>query len=411
MDIHLLYLIILLLLSGFFSGTEIAFVVANKLKIEVRARKKGLAAVNAHYFATNPQKFFSAILIGNNIVNIAFASLSAVFLAEIFGFNELSILLISSFVILLIGEIIPKYFARELADVVVLLFSIPLRIFSYAIYPLVKAASVFSDKLTKASNQKSDNISHLFDKEDIKGLVKESEKAGIVDKKDSDVIKRVFELGEQRVYEAMTPRTEIVGVEISKNMDEIISLLIESGFSKLPVYKENLDNIKGILLAKDLFKSPSSIKEIIREVSFIPETKKSFEVMNEFLDKKISIAIVVDEHGGTAGIVTMEDILEELFGEIKDEFDVDEDICRRIAPDTYIISGKIEIDHINEKYDLKIEEGDYATLSGYILTKLGRIPAQGESVVIDNFTILIARATSQKIDVVKLVQNPALAVE
>jgi len=411
MDIHLLYLIILLLLSGFFSGTEIAFVVANKLKIEVRARKKGMAAVNAHYFATNPQTFFSTILIGNNVVNIAFASLSAVFLAEIFGFNELSILLISSFVILLIGEIIPKYFARELADVVVLLFSIPLRIFSYAIYPLVKAASVFSDKLTKASNQKSDNISHLFDKEDIKGLVKESEKAGIVDKKDSDVIKRVFELGEQRVYEAMTPRTEIVGVEISKNMDEIISLLIESGFSKLPVYKENLDNIKGILLAKDLFKSPSSIKEIIREVSFIPETKKSFEVMNEFLDKKISIAIVVDEHGGTAGIVTMEDILEELFGEIKDEFDVDEDICRRIAPDTYIISGKIEIDHINEKYDLKIEEGDYATLSGYILTKLGRIPAQGESVVIDNFTILIARATSQKIDVVKLVQNPALAVE
>jgi CBS domain containing-hemolysin-like protein len=266
-----------------------------------------------------------------------------------------------------------------------------------------------SDKLTRASSQKSDNISHLFDKEDIKILVKESEEAGIVDKKDTAVINRVFDLGEQRVYEAMTPRTEIVGVEVSKTIEELVSIFIESGFSKLPVYEENLDNIKGIVLAKDLFKFPPAIKNILREATFIPETKRSFEVMNEFLDKKNSIAIVVDEHGGTAGIVTMEDILEELFGEIKDEFDVEEDICRRIAPNTYLISGKIEIDYINEKYSaaggLKIEEGDYGTIAGYITTKLGRIPVQGETVTIDHFTILIARATVQKIDLIKLTHN------
>ena len=176
--------------------------------------------------------------------------------------------------------------------------------------------------------------------------------------------------------------------------------------SKIPVFEENLDNIKGIALAKDLFSRPKNIKEIVREVSFIPETKKSFEVMNEFLDKKISIAIAVDEHGGTAGIVTMEDILEELFGEIKDEFDVDENICRKIANDTFIISGKIEIDHLNEKYDLNLEQGDYETLAGYILTKLGRIPEQGETIKIDNFTILIARSSKQKVDIVKLIVNP-----
>ena len=205
----------------------------------------------------------------------------------------------------------------------------------------------------------------------------------------------------------MTPRTEIVGVEITKNINETLAIFIDSGFSKLPVFEDDLDNIKGILLAKDLFQSPAYIKDIIREVGFIPETKKSFEVLNDFLEKKNSIAIVVDEHGGTAGIVTMEDILEELFGEIKDEFDVDEDICRRVAKDSYIISGKVEIDHVNEKYDLKIEEGDYETLAGFITTKLGRIPAQGENVAIENFRIQIVRASAQKIELVKVILLPS----
>jgi len=406
MDIELIYLLILLVMSGFFSGTELAYVVANKLKIEVRARKKNFAALHAQFFVEHPQTFFSTILIGNNIVNIALASLSAVFLVTLFGWGEITILTVSTVIILIFGEIIPKYFSRELADRVILVSAIPLRFFSYLMYPFVLLASTFSEKLTKAASQKSDNISHLFDREDVKGLVKESETVGMVDKKDSTLISRVFELGEQRVYEAMTPRIDIVGVEISKSISELISTFIESGFSKIPVFEENLDNIKGIALAKDLFSRPKNIKEILREVSFIPETKKSFEVMNEFLDKKISIAIAVDEHGGTAGIVTMEDILEELFGEIKDEFDVDENICRKIAKDTFIISGKIEIDHLNEKYDLNIEQGDYETLAGFILTKLGRIPEQGETIKIDKFTILIARSSKQKVDIIKLIVNP-----
>ncbi len=406
MDIELIYLLILLVMSGFFSGTELAYVVANKLKIEVRARKKNFAALHAQFFVEHPQTFFSTILIGNNIVNIALASLSAVFLVSLFGWGEITILIVSTVIILIFGEILPKYFSRELADRVILVSAIPLRFFSYLMYPFVLLASTFSEKLTKAASQKSDNISHLFDRDDVKGLVKESETVGMVDKKDSTLISKVFELGEQRVYEAMTPRIDIVGVEISKSISELVSTFIESGFSKIPVFEENLDNIKGIALAKDLFRRPKNIKEILREVSFIPETKKSFEVMNEFLDKKISIAIAVDEHGGTAGIVTMEDILEELFGEIKDEFDVDENICRKIANDTFIISGKIEIDHLNEKYNLNIEQGDYETLAGYILTKLGRIPEQGETLKIDNFTILIARSSKQKVDIIKLIVNP-----
>jgi len=407
MDVKILYLLILVLLSAFFSGTELAFVVANKLKIEVRARKKDLAALSAKYFINHPQNFFSTILIGNNAVNIAYASLGAVFLNVLFGWSEIKILIILSVVILFFGEIIPKYLARELADRLVLLTSLPLRFFSYLFYPLVKITSIISNKVVQTSSLKTDNIYHLFDKEDIKGLVKESEIAGIVDKRDSELINKVIELGDQRVYEAMTPRTDIVGLELTNEISEVLSVFIDSGFSKLPVYEDNLDNIKGVILAKDLFKSPDNIKDILREVSFIPETKKSFEVLNDFLEKRNSIAIVVDEHGGTAGIVTIEDILEELFGEIEDEFDIQEAICRRIAKDTYIISGKVEVDHINEKYSasggLKIEEGDYETLSGFITTQLGRIPNQGESVTIGNFSIQIVRAAAQRIELVKLI--------
>ncbi|MBP1682891.1 MAG: tlyC, partial [Ignavibacteriaceae bacterium] len=394
MEHQIIYLILLVALSAFFSGTELAFVVANKLKIEVRARKKNLAALSAKYFISNPQNFFSTILIGNNIVNIAYASLGAVYLSTIFGWSELTILIVLSLVILFFGEILPKYLARELADRLILLTSLPLRAFSYLLLPFVKITTAISNKVVQTSSLKTDSLYHLFDKEDIKGLVKESEIAGIVDKRDSVLINKVIELGDQRVYEAMTPRTEIVGVEISSDIKEVLNIFIESDFSKLPVYEDNLDNIKGVLLAKDLFKSPENIKAILREVSFIPETKKSFEVLNDFLEKRNSIAIVVDEHGGTAGIVTIEDILEELFGEIEDEFDIQEDICRRIAQDTYIISGKVEVDHINEKYNLNIEEGDYETLSGFITSKSGKIPSPGEVITVDNFSIQIIRATS-----------------
>jgi CBS domain containing-hemolysin-like protein len=399
-------LVVLLILSGFFAGTELAFIVANKLKIEVKASKKELTAINALFFINHQETYFSTILIGNNIVNVAFASLSAVFLASLFGLSDLSILIISTLFILMFGEIIPKYFSRELSDRVVLLSAIPLRVASFLLYPFVKLSSLLSKKLTQTSSISADSMSHLFDREDVKGLVKESEKAGVVDKRDSNIIEKVIELGEQRVYEAITPRTDIIGMEISDSIDDAISTFIDSGFSKLPVYKENLDNIKGIILVKDIFKSPADIKSILRDVSFIPETKKSFEVLNEFLEKKISIAVVVDEHGGTAGIITMEDILEELFGEIKDEFDVEEEICRKIANNTYIISGKVEADLLNEKYELNIPYGEYVTIGGYIVSVLGRIPAQGEKVKIDNFEFLIARASAQKVEVVKLIYLP-----
>jgi CBS domain containing-hemolysin-like protein len=311
---------------------------------------------------------------------------------------------------LIFGELIPKYFARELADRVILITSLPLRFVTFLMYPFVKITSTISNLLTGSSsyNSKSitaENVNLLFSKEDLEILVKESHRAGMVDEKESDIISKVLALGDQRVYEAMRPRTEIIGVEISSPVDEALILFIESGYSKLPVYDENLDNIKGIIYANDFFTFPENIKGILKEAIFIPETKKSLEMLNEFLSKQVSIAIVVDEFGGTAGIVTMEDIFEELFGEIRDEYDVDEHICRKISANEYLISGKVEIDFINEKYNLNIPVGDYETIAGYIITRLGRIPAQGDNISLDGFNILIARANQTRIDIVRLTDN------
>lgn len=402
----LLILIFLLLTSAFFSASEIAYIVANKAKLEIKARSKNFAARNAMFFSRNPQNFFSTILIGNNISNIAFASISAVLLSTIFNLEEFYILIISTVVLLFLGELVPKYIAREIADHFHLISAVPLRIISALLSPLIKIISWLSVLVTRQSYSSEIGRSSLFTRETIDSLVKESHEAGIVDKKESDIISKVLNLSDQRVYEAMRPRTEIVGVEITQSIDEAIGIFIDSGYSKLPVFEETVDNIKGVIYLYDIFTKPKDIQSILRKILFVPETKKSLETLNEFLNNHISIAIVVDEFGGTAGLVTMEDIIEELFGEIRDEYDVEEEICRKIGNNSYLFSGKVEVDFINEKYHLNLPSGDYETIAGFIIASIGRIPIQGENIKIDNLNFLIARASNKKIEVVKLTIEP-----
>ena len=399
----LFVLVIMLLISAFFSSSEIAFVVSNKLKLEVKARKNNFAAKSAFYFVENPQDFFSTVLIGNSIVNIAFASISTVILTSLFGLGNISILIISTLLLLILGELIPKYFARELADSVILISSLPIRGISFLLYPFIKITKSISSFLTQSSTVSEERINYLFNKEDIEYLVEESLNAGVVNKSESDIITKVLDLGDQKVYDAMRPRTEIVGVEITQTIYEALSVFIDSGYSKLPVYEDNLDNIKGVIFAYDVFNMPPDLKSIMREIIYVPETKKTFDMLNEFLSRHVSISIVIDEFGGTAGIITMEDIMEELFGEIRDEYDIEEDICREIADNAYLISGKVEIDFINEKYNLDIPAGDYGTIGGFITNRIGRIPIEGDNITIDNFSILIIRANAIKIDLLKLI--------
>ena len=404
----LFILFILLVLSAFFSSSEIAFIVANKIKIEVRARKSNLYAVNALYFLNNPDKFFSTILISNSVVNIAFASLSYVFLLNMFGLHDFEILIISASLILIFGELIPKYLGRELADSLVLFSSVPIRLLTFILYPFVNSTSAISKMLSRTS-KKEEEIFQVFDKEDIQNLIEESSLAGKMDKDQSNIISKVIDIREQRVYEAMTPRTDIVGVEITSTCEEVLDKFIESGYSKLVVYEDNLDKIKGIVFNKDIFKQPKDIQSFIREVVFVPETKISLEMLNEFLDKHFSFAIVVDEFGGTAGILTIEDLIEELFGEIRDEFDdVNEKVAKKIDNNVYLLNGKVEIDYLNEEIGLNIHKEDYVTIAGYVTYKLGRIPMKGESFQIEKFTIQILKSDKTKIDLLKLtvIQEP-----
>lgn len=401
MTYQIIGLIGLILLSGFFSSSELAFIVANKLKIELRARKNKTAAKYAQYFMDNPQVFFSTILISNNIVNISFASLLTLLLLSFYNFNNFAILAISTVILLLFGELIPKYIAREFADSFVITSSIPLKIISTILFPFIHITSSIASILTNTRDiTQEDSKIH---KDDIHTLLDESSDAGYVDEEDTDIIKNIIDLGEQKVYEAMTPRTDIIGVNIEATMDEVIQTFMDSGYSKLPVYEENLDNIKGVIYVYDLFKNPKELKSIIKEIHFVPETKKSLDMLNEFLEKRVSITIVVDEFGGTAGLITVEDIIEEMFGEIQDEYDEDPDVCKKVAENTYVISGKVEIDFINEEFELNIPEGEYETLGGYIITKLGRIPDRGEKLKIDNFDIIILHSTKTKVNLVKMV--------
>ncbi|HVO73534.1 MAG TPA: hemolysin family protein [Ignavibacteriaceae bacterium] len=407
MSAGLILLICLIFLSAFFSAAEMVFLRADRLKIKVNYRKNSSAAKSAEFFIANPRNLFFTTLIGNKFVNISLIVLCFVFFGSALGLSALGIFIISSVIILLTAEVLPLFFLNDSADKIIYPVSLLLKAAYFLLFPFVKAASFIYSRSVEVFSG-NDQLSWLFGKKELKQLSEEIEESEENTKKENNITKRVLSLSEQRVYESMRPRTEIVGVEISQTIDYVLSVFVESRYSKLPVFEENLDNIKGIVYAHDLFKSPADLKSIIREVMFTPETKKSYDLLDDFLKKQTNIAVVIDEFGGTAGIITLEDIIEELFGEIRDEYDTEEDICRKIDENAYLLSGKIEIDFLNEKYGLNIPSGDYTTIGGFITSYLGRIPLQEENVEINNFVVFIARANQNKIDVVRLTIKPAV---
>lgn len=400
---EIIQLLILLFASAFFSATELAFVVANKIKVELRARKRNLFYKYIFSFINNPQDFFSTILISNNIVNITFSSISTLILLDNYKFDDLTILLISSFFILFFGELLPKYFARETADALLKYSILPIKMIYFLFYPFVKIISSFSNLLTSSKSQNEEHINSLFDKDDMHNLINEGMTSGNIPSTDTNYFVKALELSDKKAYEAMIPRTDLTAVEVNQSIEEVRKIFIESGFSKIPVYKETIDNIVGFIHVYDLFKNPDSIQKILRDISFVPATKRLIELLNVFLEKRMSIVVVVDEFGGTAGLISLEDIIEEMIGEIRDEYDTDDLICKKFDDNSYLFSGKISLDKINEEFDLSLPEGDYETLSGYLTTRTGEIPAKNSTFEFDNFKFFILKSDNKKIDLVKMV--------
>ncbi len=398
----IMFLIILLLLSGLFAGSEIVFVVANKLKLEVKAKKKYLLAEQSLALINNPQKYFTISLVGNNIVNVAYSSLAALILTYLFNLDSIVILVITACTVLVFGEIIPKNFFRDNADVYVPFFTGFLLISHVIFFPLILIITKIFKIFASIFNLSLEPEKYSYSKEDIFHLIKEGEQAGMLRDDSATYLKKTMGLKDILIREVMIPRIELVGIQKNAPIENIYKKFIETNYSKLVVYEENIDNIVGVISSKDLFKNIDKIDSILKEIFYVPESKSCIELLEQFFLTEQSIAVVVDEFGGTAGIVTIEDILEEIIGEIEEYGDAELLLQQMVDENTFIFSGRIEIDAINENFDIKIPTGNYLTISGYVCEAIGRVPKTNEVVTIGNLKITILKATRTKIDKMKL---------
>jgi len=418
-----LLIVLTVILSGFFSGSEIAFVTANKLKLEVASRKRNVIAGSINFFKNNPDTFLTTTLVGNNIINVLYATLMAIFLISPIKFYselwfnhspaDVEILLaqtvIASVIIMIFGEIIPKAIFRAQADFMMSVIAVPLRVFYFLLRPLIALANGSSNMIIKWFVPDAEKTESFYRRQDVELIfkeLKESGGSGDLDEDDSEILQNVLELSNKRVKDSMIPRIEIQAVERNTAVDEALDLLIKSGHSKLPVYRESIDDVIGVVFASDFFDNPKTLNEIIRPVKLIPSSKKSKDLLTEFRQSNLSVAIVLDEYGGTAGMVTIEDLLEEVVGDIQDEHDIDDDIMKRLSTNTYVISGSVEIEELMEKFHeigLPLEPSEYDTVAGYLINHLGRIPKVNEELLIEGKKFIISKATQSRIETVKLI--------
>ncbi len=342
-----LLIVLTIFLSGFFSGSEMAFVSANRLKMEIESRKNSWTGRVVNHFVRNPETFLTTTLVGNNIVNVVYATLMAIFLvAPISNIyqnwvgavpSEVTILIfqtvIASVVIMLFGEILPKALFRIHADWWMKIIAVPQQICHYLFKPFIVIANAASQMVIKVVQPNYVSKDQIFSREDVELIFKELRDTGgqDLDKEDSEILHNVLELSNMRVKESMIPRTDIVAVEKGTSIDETLKLFITSGFSKLLVYQESIDDIIGVIFAYDLFSQPENLIEIMRPVKLVPATQRSKDLLSEFRKSNISVAVVIDEYGGTAGMVTIEDLLEEVVGDIQDEYDTEDQFMKKIS--------------------------------------------------------------------------------
>lgn len=389
------------MLTFYFSGTETAFISVNRVRIEVWRRQKSKAGEIIARFLLKPEKFIYTVLVGNNIANVAFASFATIYFNRFLD-EKVTWLLITGITVLW-GEIIPKTLFRSLADWIIRKVAHLLQIFYYIFLPMIWLVNEISRFLLKMLQYPEQEITHFFTKKDVEILIRESQDQAKIDEQESKILSRILHLRHLPVREVMIPRTDIVAVPEDISVKELSTVFQKSGFTRIPVYRDNLDNIIGIVYLKDLFRQPKTIKEILREAMFVPETKRCSALLTEFRQKNTTIALVIDEYGGTAGLVTTEDIIEELVGEIIDEFDATTVLIRKIDDKTYSVNARIEPDRLKEKLGIELPEGDYETLAGFIINHLRRIPRRDEAFEFNGIKFIVTRATRRKVEWVRIV--------
>tara|TARA_X000001036_G_C20637970_1_gene789948 strand:- start:96 stop:1319 length:1224 start_codon:yes stop_codon:yes gene_type:complete len=400
-DLYLALSIFGLFFSIIFSSSELALLSANPLQINVWNQQKKINLLSwSEKILDNKEEFLIIILIGTNISNILATSFATIYLINLNQIDPVLIFLPIAIIILFIGEIFPKTFIRTYANYGIVALSPFLMFFKIAFYPLVIPLRILG--IMNISKSITDEKELKIKRTDLQNIYENVDDFEAMEKEQQEMISNVFEISENTVYDAMTPRIEISAVEINDGLEKALHVLIDSGHSKIPVYKDDLDTIIGIIYLYDLFKSPKNLEEVIKPITFIPYSKPLMSLMSEFQRNKNAIAIVLDEHGGTAGLITIEDVFEELLGDFEDEFDVTNIDSQQLEDGSIIADAKIDWKDFNDKFGKLIPSGDYETIGGFIINEIGRIPNQGEHLFSDIGQIVIIKASSRKIDKIQL---------
>jgi len=417
-------LLITMLFSAFFSGMEIAFVSSNRLRAEMDREKNGLAQKAISVFYQHPNNFVSTMLVGNNIALVIYGILFArIFDATLFapfsdGIRVTLDTLLSTVIVLFTGEFLPKTIFKNTPNTMLTVFAIPAYLCYVILYPISRLATLLSKGILRlvGIRMSGENDEHEFTKVDLDYLVQSS----IDNAEDEDqigeevkIFQNALEFSETKVRDCMVPRTEIDAVEDTATIEELKQTFIESGHSKIIVYHEDIDHIIGYIHSSDMFRldnlaeANSSLftlrSSLLREISFVPETMLASRLMKQLMQQKRSLAIVVDEFGGTSGLVSLEDIMEEITGEIEDEHDSSNHVAKQLSDHEYILSARLEISKINELFDLELPESDeYMTLGGLILHAYQSFPKLNEVVKFENYEFKIVKNTATKIELVRL---------
>ena len=411
--ISIIIILTTLVLSAFFSGFEIAYVSSNTVHLEILKKQEGVIANVLTKLTRKPSKLLATMLVGNNVALVVYGfemgKVMTALLPDFFQ-NVLWHTIISTLIILITAEFMPKVFFQIYANQLLKLFAIPAYFFYLLFYPLSSFVMWISDFVLRVFfKTKGDYVPLSFTKVELVDYISEQlENVPKKEEMDSEVqmFQNALEFSGVKAREIMIPRTEIVAVELNESIENLIATFVSSGFSKILIYNENIDDILGYVHSFDMFKKPKNIKEVLIPIVNIPETIQINEVLNILTRKRKSMAVVLDEYGGTSGIVTLEDIVEELFGEIEDEHDKDNFIEEQLSETEYLFSARLEVEYLNETYHLEIPESEeYETLGGFIVLHNEGIPTQGELIQIPPFSFVIEACSQTKIETVRLVVN------
>ena len=419
-------ILLTLLCSAFAAGSEIAFISVNKLRIELDRSQGSFAARIIWKFVKRPSNFIATMLIANNIALVIYGTIMAEDILrmdvlrnylprQLHGEGMLLIIqtFLSTLIILVAAEFIPKVLFRINPNGILRILAIPLQFMYYLLYPVMWVIIGLSRFFMRAIFR-IDFVEErpLFGRVDLDFYIRElTSKNSQVEEMDTEIriFQNALDFKEVKVRECMVPRKEISALDVTESINSLNKLFIETKLSKILIYRESIDNIIGFVHSSEMFKKPAEIVQVLLPVSIVPEVMSANELLKQFTNQHRSVAVVVDEFGGTAGMVTIEDVIEEIFGEIQDEHDIPEETEKKINDKEYLLSGRLEIDYLNKKYDLGIPEHEsYETLSGFIFHNHENIPEAGEEIVIPPYTFVAVKMTNNRIEQVKLKINPEI---